>query len=197
MLTFWLCFVPLFVAVDALGVLPLFLSLTADLDAPRRRTVVYQSVVTATAVAILFLFLGTGVLRLLGITIADFMVAGGVLLFVISMSDLVQTEKAGRAGDVETLGAVPIGVPLITGPAVLTTSILLMNEHGGWVTGAAVVANIMIAGIVFLFAGRISRVLGHAGSRTVSKIARLLLAAIAVMMVRRGIFAFLQAGIRG
>lgn len=187
MTTFWLCFVPLFVAVDAVGVLPIFMNLCQGVSPSRRRVVVVQSMVTATLVAVAFLLVGSTVLGLLGITVADFMVAGGLLLFVISLSDLVSGEKWKRKMDVETLGAVPIGVPLITGPAVLTTCILLMNQHGAPVTVAAAVVNILIAGLVFWFADPIGRFLGHAGARTLSKIASLLLASIAVMMVRKGV----------
>lgn len=73
---FWLCFVPLFVAVDAIGVLPMFMSLTQNIDSRRIRRVIYQSIVTATMVALIFLAIGTWVLKLLGITVGDFMVAG-------------------------------------------------------------------------------------------------------------------------
>ena len=78
---FWLCFVPLFVAVDAIGVLPMYLSLTEGLDPSRVRRVLLQSVATATAVALAFLGGGKALMTLLGITVADFMIAGGVLLF--------------------------------------------------------------------------------------------------------------------
>ena len=193
--SFWLCFVPLFVAVDAIGVLPMFMSLTEGLDIRRIRRVIYQSVVTATVVGLSFLAVGQAVLGLLGITVADFMVAGGTLLFVISMSDLLRAEKVQRRVDLESIGAVPIGVPLITGPAVLTTSILLLNRHGAVLASSALVINILIAGAVFRSAETINRVLGNAGAKTVSKIASLLLAAIAVMIVRRGIESFIRPGV--
>jgi len=192
MKVFWLTFVPLFVAVDAVGVLPMFMGLTDGLAAPQRRVIVRQSVFTAAGVALAFLAVGTGLLKLLGITVADFMVAGGILLFVISLSDLLRVEKVQRRSDPDSLGAVPIGVPLITGPAVLTTSLLLLNEHGLAPTAVAVLLNIAIAGVVFSFADAINRVLGSAGSKTLSKIASLLLAAIAVMMVRKGVMSFWQ-----
>ncbi|MBN2451060.1 MAG: MarC family protein [Lentisphaeria bacterium] len=185
--TLWLCFVPLFVAVDAIGVLPMYLSLTADVPAERLPTVVRQSVVTATVVALGFLALGPWALRSLGITVADFMIAGGILLLVISLSDLLSGVKRQRRVDAETLGAVPIGVPLITGPAVLTTCVLLANQHGKMATAAAVVANTVLAGVVFHFGRPITRRLGQAGTKTISKIASLLLAAIAVMLIRRGV----------
>jgi multiple antibiotic resistance protein len=195
MKTFWICFVPLFVAVDAVGVLPIFMSLCEGIPSARRHVVIVQSIVTATLVAVAFLLVGSTVLELLGITVADFMVAGGLLLFVLSLSDLLRAEKGKKKVDVETVGAVPIGVPLITGPAVLTTCILLMNQHGAPISIAAVVVNILIAGLIFWFAEPISRFLGQAGTRTLSKIASLLLASIAVMMIRKGIVSiFLSVG---
>ena len=144
-------------------------------------------VFTAMIVALLFLIAGKAILDLLGITVADFMVAGGILLFIISISDLLSTEKSQRKIDPDSLGAVPIGVPLITGPAVLTTSILLLNEHGILMTAFAIVSNVIIAGTTFYFSFYINKFLGNAGSKTLSKIANLLLAAIAVMIVRKGI----------
>lgn len=190
---FWLCFVPMFVAVDALGVLPMFMSLTEGLSEQKRYRIVIQSVVTAAVVALLFLAIGMGFLKLLGITVFDFMIAGGVLLFVISMSDLISVEKSRRLTDPESLGSVPIGVPLITGPAVLTTSILLLNEHGLRSTAPALIVNILLAGIVFRYSESIFRFLGKAGSKTVSKLASLLLAAIGVMMVRKGVCAIIAS----
>jgi len=197
MKSFWLCFVPLFVAVDAIGVLPMFMGFTQDIDSAKIRKILFQSVFTAAAVALSFIVMGPAILKLLGITVADFMVAGGVLLFIISMSDLLTTEKRQRRVDPEGLGAVPLGVPLITGPAVLTTSILLVNEYGFIMTSLAVLINIFLAGLVFSLAGPINRLLGKAGARIVSKIAGLLLAAIAVMIIRKGLAIFIKEGFFG
>ena len=192
MKSFWLCFVPLFIAVDSVGVLPIFMNFTEGMDFKKIRTVVWQSVITAVIVALLFLAAGKGILNLLGITVADFMIAGGILLFIISISDLLTTEKKQRIFEPESLGAVPLGVPLITGPAVLTTSILLLNEHGIFMTATAIIINVIIAGTVFYFSSYINRFLGKAGAKTVSKIASLLLAAIGVMIVRKGIMSFIN-----
>jgi multiple antibiotic resistance protein len=189
---FWLCFVPLFVAVDAIGVLPMFMNLTREIEDRDIPKVIYQSVVTAIVVAFLFLLAGRALLNLLGITVSDFMIAGGILLFVISISDIISTEKAIMHIDPESLGAVPIGVPLITGPAVLTTSIILLDAHGFILTGIAIFINVLIAGIVFFFSKFIHGLLGKAGSKTFSKIASLLLASIAVMIVRKGIITLLS-----
>ena len=142
---FWLCFVPLFVAVDAIGVLPIFLSLTGDCERKQLDSIVVSSTLTALVVGLLFLFVGEIILRLLGITVADFMIAGGIILFLISVGDLLNVDKPLRRVQHESLGPVPIGVPLIAGPAVFTTIMLLTREHGFIPTAIAVVINILIA----------------------------------------------------
>ena len=115
------------------------------------------------------------------------MIAGGLLLFILSISDLLSTDKPQRKIDPDTVGAVPIGVPLITGPAVLTTTILLVDQHGILPTLWAAIANVIIAGTVFWFAVPVSGSLGSAGTKILSKIASLILAAIGVMMIRKGL----------
>ena len=196
MKSFWLCFVPLFVAVNAFGVLPLFINLTEGIEPQKIRRVVFQSMITALIVALAFIALGMVILNLLGITVADFMIAGGTLLFIISIREIISTDKRPHLIDLDSMGAVPIGVPLITGPAVLTTSMLLINEHSLIVTSLAIIINILIAGGIFLSAPLINRVLGKTGSKTLSKISSLLLAAIAVMIIRRGIAIFIAQGVQ-
>jgi len=188
---FVVAFVTLFVAVDALAIFPLFVTLTEDLSPRERRRIIVQSLVTATVVAIVFVFFARKVFDLIGIHDYDFMVAGGVLLFAIATLDLVSGRKFAR--QVETVGAVPIGVPLIVGPAVLTSSLILVAMAGVAPTLAAIILNIAIAGAVFLAADLFTRLLGQAGSRAVSKVASLIMAAFAVMMIRRGIIAILAS----
>jgi len=93
MKSFGLCFIPLFVAVDAIGVLPLFMNLTEDIEQSKIKKIIIQSMITALIVALAFIAVGTATLKLLGISVADFMIAGGTLLFVISIRDLLSTEK--------------------------------------------------------------------------------------------------------
>ncbi len=184
--SFWLCFVALFVAVDAIGLLPLYIGLIEGIAPERVRRIIVQSIVTAVIVALAFVFLGEALLKSLGISVSDFMIAGGLLLFAISLTDLLSVGKSQSQIDPESLGAVPLGVPLLVGPAVLATSILMISQHGSLVTSLALVLNLLLAGLAFLSAQTLMRLLGKAGSKTVSKIASLLLAAIAVMMVRKG-----------
>jgi len=184
---FWLCFVPLCVATDAVGTLPLLIGMTEDLSRAQVKRVIVQSVFVAMVVALLFLVGGRFVLQYLGITVADFMIAGGALLFIMSVGNVIGVEKPEHKLDPESLGAVPLGVPLIAGPAVLTTTLLLLGQYGPVPTALAVYVNIALAGAVFSLSGVIMRVLGRTGAKIVSKLSGLILAAIAVMMVRKGI----------
>lgn len=183
-------------AVNVIGVLPMFMSFTEGLDRPRINRIIVQSVVTATIVAVIFLAVGKVILDLLGITVSDFMIAGGILLFIISLDDLISMERRWSQIDPESLGAVPLGVPLIVGPAVLTTILILVQEYGPLATVAALIVNILLTGITFWLYAPIIRLLGKSGARTVSKLAALLLAAIAVMMVRKGIVLLLAGGLK-
>lgn len=182
---FMLVFVPMFVAVDAIGILPLFMGLTEGIVPADRRKIIHQSLLTALFVAIGFVFLGKSIFRLMGVTVNDFMVAGGILLFIIATLDLASGRKFART--VETIGAVPLGVPLIVGPAVLTTGLMLVDLYGTGPTVLAIVVNILLAGAVLRTADFWTRLLGQPGSQAVSKVASLILAAIAVMMIRRGL----------
>lgn len=183
---FLLSFIPIFVAMNAIGVLPLFVGFTEHLSKRDKRRIVTQSIITAFVVGIVFLFLGKLIFRILGVTVADFKIAGGTVLLAISLRDLLQHERHYKLS-AETMGAVPIGMPLVTGPAVLTTIIILLDSYGVSLTIASFVVNLMIVWFTFTYASLISDFLGKAGSKAFSKIASLLLAAIAVMMIRKGL----------
>ena len=186
-----LAFIPIFVAVDVIGVLPIFVSLTQGTPRSEKRRIIIQSMITAFCLAISFIFLGKAIFSFLGITVGDFMVAGGAILFAISIRDIMRTEAwLKESGD--QMGVVPLGTPLIAGPAVLTTSLLLVDEYGVIPTLISVTANLLIAGFALDLSGLLSRFLGEAGTKALSKIMHLLLAAIAVMMIRKGLAQVLQ-----
>jgi multiple antibiotic resistance protein len=185
-----LSFIPLFVAVDAVGILPIFVSLTATLEQKTRTKVIVQSMFTAAGLAIGFVLIGKLVFKFLGITMGDFMIAGGAILFSLAMIDMVGPTKTRRIPGPE-LGVVPLGTPLIAGPAVLTTSMVLATQHGMVPTVISVVANILFAGLLFRISFWLMKFLGEVGAKALSKITSLLLAAIAVMLIRKGLEQFL------
>lgn len=181
----FLSFIPVFFAVDVIGTLPMFLSLTQGFDKRQKSTIIRQSVITAICLSIGFIFAGTAIFTAMGVSVSDFMIAGGMILFCIALMDIIHPGKKRRLpGD--TLGVVPLGTPLIAGPAVLTTSLIIINEYGLTASVFSVIGNILLAGGVFYVSDRVIGVLGDAGTRALSKVTGLFLAAIAVMMIRKG-----------
>jgi len=181
-----LAFIPLFVAVDAIGIAPIFVSLTVHLEQKDKNKIILQSMLTAICLAIGFIFLGKAVFKLMGITIGDFMVAGGSILFCIAIIDILSQTKQ-RHIPADELGAVPLGTPLIVGPAVLTTSMLIVSQYGLPATIISVIVNILLAGLILKLSSFLIKALGESGSKALSKIMSLLLASIAVMLVRKGV----------
>lgn len=186
---FLLVFIPIFVAIDVLGMFPLFLSLTSGVDAAGRRRLSKQAVCTALVVAVVVILSGKWVFKMLGITLADLKVAGGLILLIIAIQDLTSATdyNSKKPADPYTLGIVPLGIPLILGPAVLTTLMILVDEHGFTMTVTGLVLNLAVVYGVFYFSETFERIVGKNGAGAIGKIASLLLAAIAVMMIRVGL----------
>ena len=179
-------FVPLFVAVDVIGVAPVYLVLTRNLAVPARRRVLAASLLVAMAVSVSFALVGKAVFLFLGITVADFQIAGGLILVALAGLDLLGPEPRGLAEGTD-VGIVPIGVPLIAGPAVITTAIVMVDLYGPGATVLALLANLAVCWLVLAYVTRLSNVLGRTGARALSKIISLLLAAIGVHLVRHGL----------
>lgn len=179
-------FIPIFVAMDALGILPIFAGMTRRQSQHERRRIVRLSMVTAFLLTAVFTVLGKAIFRFLGITVFDFMVAGGVILFILAILDVMGARHA-HDDDAGVMGIVPLGTPMVAGPALITTCVLMSNEYGIMATLISLSLNILIAGILFSFGHVLTKVLGEAGSAALSKITSLLLASIAVMMIRRGV----------
>lgn len=179
-------FIPLFVAFDVLGILPLFVSFTSEMTGPERRKVLRQSTLTAFLVSIGFLVAGKSVFSLLGISVSDFKIAGGILLFIIAIVELIFPERT-RTFPKETIGVVPIGIPLIVGPAVLTLLLVVVDTYGYLSTILSLILNLLIVWLVFGQSHWIMRILKEGGAKGVAKVSSLLLAAFAMMMIRFGI----------
>lgn len=180
----------MFVAVDAIGNIPLFISLTENCGKKQRQEIIRSSVATATIVAIIFMFVGKWILRFIGVSIPDFQIAGGSLLFVISMRLLLPATTKGFVGPTANqrdFGVFPLGTPLITGPAVLTTTLMMVDNYGTLPTFVALLGNMAVVWLTLYKSDFFVRVLGPSGLRAISKIVYILLAAIGVMMIRRGI----------
>jgi len=182
-------FIPLFVAFDIVGVLPFFGKFSLKMDERMRGRVLRESIVTACLAAVGFMLAGRKILSYLNITIEDFFVAGGAILFLIAAKDLV-TGKGGLEGQEDLFGVVPLGVPLLAGPAVFATSLILFNAMGFYYTFISLILNLLICGLVFRFAHPILRLVGRRWLEAISKVFALILASIAIMFIRRGLQGF-------
>lgn len=181
-------FLPLFVAIDAFGLLPIFLAVTEGMTQKRRRKVAVEAVLTATLIAFGFMFLGQAIFRFLYITENDFRIAGGILLLVLAILDLLQSGKPAVI-EPEIVGIVPLAMPLIAGPATLTTALVLASrpEYGYSLTAVGLILNFALLLAVLLCANFVQRLIGLNALRAFSKLVMVLLAAIAVNFIRSGI----------
>lgn len=184
---FLLSFIPMFVAFDSIGIVPMYIGLTSGIEENQKSRLVLNATVTAFIICMLFLFIGDAVLKFLGITVDDFRISGGIILLIISISDLLFYASRVRDIKAEDVGIVPIGIPLIAGPAVLTT-ILISNDSFGLVyTTVSLIINLLIMYVSLANAKHIKKIMGESGSKAFAKVASLFLAAIAVMMIRVGL----------
>jgi multiple antibiotic resistance protein len=182
-------FIPIFLAVDIIGTVPLYLGLTENLTKKQKAKVLADSVAIATVLAVVFLFLGKLILRGLGITIDDFRVAGGVLLFILSVYLLMPGKSREFVSESlhEDIGIFPLATPLITGPAVLVTTMMLLNSFGLLITLSSLMLNMIFAWLVLKYSDILIKIIGNSGVKAFSKISYIFLAAIGIMIIREGI----------
>ena len=182
---FFVAFIPIFVAIDALGLVAMFMGLGANASREQRHREGFIAIFTALCIAVGFIFLGKIIFAALGITVADFQVAGGLILLALAGRELLNVGSHDQSGSAD-FGVVPLGMPLIAGPALLTALLILVDSVGLIFTLLSLVVNLAIVAIAFWNADRVTRWMGRQGLRGVSKIIALLLAAIAVSLIRRG-----------
>ena len=190
---FGLTFVPLFVAMDAVGVLPILLPLTQDMKVSERRRVIRLAVLTALGLGLGFVAVGKGIFLFLGIEVADFLIAGGLILFLLAAKDLITGKmlEAEASVGADMIGVVPLGTPLVVGPAVLTTLLILIDLYSIVIVIVSFIINLVIAWLLFAQANRVVAFLGQGGVRAISKVVSLFLAAIAIKMIRQGVLGVL------
>lgn len=179
-------FIPIFVAIDPVGLAAIFLGLGRGMRPAQRQHIARQATLTGGAVALLFLFLGTSMFRALGISVSDFQIAGGLILFILAAREIILPVSAPEKLPPD-FGVVPLGMPLIAGPALIATLLLMAQAVGVGITLAALVTNLLLVVLAFAYSEKLGRVIGATGLRAISKIVAMLLAAIAVAMIRQGL----------
>lgn len=179
-------FVPLFIVIDAFGNLPFVISLSEGMSRRERRKMIHLATATAALVGLVFLFFGQFILRVLGISVGSFAIAGGLILLVLSIKYMT-TGVMVEVIKEEMVAVVPIGTPLTVGPATITTLLLLATQFPLYLILISFALNMLITWVVFLSSNQIVRFMGEGGLKAVSRVFSLLLAAIAVSMVIRGL----------
>jgi len=184
--SFVLTFVPLFIVIDALGNLHFIFSLSEGMSKHERHKMVHIAIVTAALVGLAFLFFGQFILNVMGIKVGSFAIAGGLILLVLSIKYMT-TGRMVELIKEEMIAVVPIGTPLTVGPATITTLLLLVSQFKLYIVLIAFTVNLLVAWIIFLASNQVVRFLGQGGLKAISRVFILLLAAIAVSMIIRGL----------
>ena len=190
-------FTALFVVIDPIGLMPLFVTLTHGADARHRRSVAIRACLVAFAVLTAFALFGEAVLGFVGISMPAFRVAGGALLFLTALDMLFERRaprREGQAAERTDPSVFPLALPLIAGPGAIATVILLAGQQPdtlGLVSVLATAAAVLaVVFAFFLAAGILERALGKTGINIATRLLGMLLAALAVQFVLEGLRAF-------
>lgn len=179
-------FFTLFVAMNVIGILPIFFVLTEGLSDKEKNRAIFEGVSTAFLITFLFIFLGNWLFKILGIETGDFMIACGIVLLVLSIMMLTESYYPKEIKK-RKIAVVPLGTPLLAGPGLLTTSIMMSSLYGYQLTLISLFIVSVISGVILFIGGRIYEIIGEEGIKGISKIASLFLAGIGVMIIRKGI----------
>src|SRR3954462_15115686 len=180
--------VTLFVIMDPVGTIPIFLSLTRGRAPSSTARAAWQAVTVSFAVIVAFAFFGQQILRYLGISLPALQCAGGLLLLLVALELLTGKEEAPTAPSDVNVALVPLGTPLLAGPGAIVATMVFVqsaNESAHHVRSyVAIGLGVLLVHVCLWaamhFAGRIHRILGDGGTTLVTRIAGLLLSAIAV-----------------
>jgi len=187
LLAFFIVAGQLFAITDPIGNLPIFYSITDELETKERHSIFVTAAIFAFTLLIVFTFLGDAILNLFNIGMSDFKIAGGILILVIAIIILVRGSWSQRNVKPGTLGAVPLGCPLLVGPGAITTSMVALVTYGIPVTLSAIAANFIISFFILFYAEKIFKIIGENGAEIIARIMVILLAAIAVSFIHSGI----------
>jgi multiple antibiotic resistance protein len=168
--------------------------MTEGMPAKEARQLGRSAVLAGGIVAASIVMLGQAMFRFLGITLNDLQVAGGVVLLIIAIYDLIFTRQRRKETEMgNDVGIVPLGTPIIVGPATMTACVVLADSHGRALVFAALASNLIVIWLILHFADTLHRIVNPAVSKAFGKVMSLFLAASAVAMLRSGILAFVEA----
>lgn len=184
-------FVTLFVIVNPIGNLTVFIGLSRGMDAKKRVQIVNQILFVASILLFAFLFFGMYIFDFFNIGLDTFQIGGGVILLIIAITYLLDIHTGIHKH--KDISAVPMGTPLLIGPGTITSTLILVNEYGVLITFIAAVLALLAVWLVLRFSGRIYNLIGAHWSMVTSRIMGLILAAIAVEFIKSGIISVVRS----
>ena len=180
--------ISLFVVVNPIGKVPIFITLTEKMERQNKKLVSKNAIITTAVLLTVFAVIGIQLLSIFGISIFSFMIAGGILLFIISIEFLTHGEwrynRSSASGD---SGIVPLAFPLLAGPGAITTVILSLQAYGWIVSILSIVFVVLVTYLILEMGNPLLRILGKRGSLVTTRVLAILLAAIAVQYVVEGV----------
>jgi multiple antibiotic resistance protein len=183
----------LFIIVDPFGNVPIFMSLTEKMTEAQKRKVFNTATLIGILLLLVFAFTGQEIFLIFGISIYSFEVAGGILLLIISIKILISGSLHENIESPESIGAVPIAIPLLVGPGAITTTILNLQAFGTLVTIMSVLIVLFVTWIILRYVSSIYQFLGKTGAIVIAQVMALLIAAIAIQYILVGISHFLTS----
>ena len=179
--------VVLFVVVDPIGNVPIFIGLTKGMDREQRKKVFHIATITSWALLMVFALAGHQLLLLFGISLNSLMIAGGILLLILAIKILIYGEWEEKTSSPKNAGVVPIAFPLLAGPGAITTTIVSFEKWGLLITLLSVVIVLVLTWVVLRLIGPIHKILGEIGATVVARVMAIFLAAIAVQFIVEGL----------
>ena len=182
--------IALFIIVDPFGNIPIFEGLTGNISDTQRKKVYNTATLVGFALLLIFAFTGQEIFSLFGLSIYSFEVAGGILLLIVAIRILITGSMHENVESPESLGAVPIAMPLLVGPGAITTTIFTLQTYGTILAILAVLIVLSLTWIILRFINGIYKVLGKTGSLVIARVMALLIAAIAIQYILTGVTHF-------
>ncbi|MFB3889990.1 MAG: MarC family protein [Candidatus Bathyarchaeia archaeon] len=181
----------LFIIVDPFGNIPIFMGLTEKLTESQRRKVFNTACLVGFVLLLVFAFTGQEIFAIFGISIYSFEIAGGVLLLIISIRILVSGNLEETKESPESIGAVPIAMPLLVGPGAITTTIFNLQQYDIVATALSVLVVMVLTWIILRYMNRVYGFLGKTGSVVIARVMALLIAALAIQYMLNGVATYL------
>ncbi|MBN2159454.1 MAG: MarC family protein [Spirochaetes bacterium] len=194
-------FFTLFFVVDPLGLMPVFIMYLSGYSEARRKSIIIRSILISIAVSIFFIILGKYLLRFLGISTGSFLVAGGILLFIIAMEMLLgrpsrakmrDVNECGQPEDDKDISVFPLAIPMLCGPGNIAALVMFSTQAGGDAVKLAVIVALsvtvfLLAMAAMFFSVGISSFLRATGISIIQKLMGLILSAMSVQFIRNGL----------